>query len=142
MAEMKKWAESSQHNFQAQAYLLEAEEAFSNNEAERAESLYEMAMSSAKEHRFPNVQALASELAGLFLLECDKKDRALEHFMAAHELYHDWGGIAKSNALFQYVQSVLGPGASAPVHSLSSSSHSNGHSNSKGRGKRTSEASD
>ena len=47
----EKWAESSQHNFQHKVYLLEAEEAFCNNDNEQAQLYYEMAMSSAKEHR-------------------------------------------------------------------------------------------
>ena len=48
---MKKWAESSQHNFQHRVYLLEAEEAFCNNDAERAQLLYEKAVSTAREHQ-------------------------------------------------------------------------------------------
>jgi predicted ATPase len=49
---VKKWAdESSQHNFQHKVYLLEAEEAFCNNDTEKAQLYYEMAVSSAKEHR-------------------------------------------------------------------------------------------
>ncbi len=49
--EMKKWSESSEHNFLHRALLLEAEEAFSNMDIERAKSLYERAISSARQHR-------------------------------------------------------------------------------------------
>ena len=48
---MEKWAESSQHNFQHKVYLLEAEEAFCNNDTESAQSLYEKAVSTAREHQ-------------------------------------------------------------------------------------------
>jgi len=48
---MKKWAESSQHNFQHRAYLLEAEEAFCNNDNESAQLLYEKALSTARDHQ-------------------------------------------------------------------------------------------
>ena len=48
---MKKWAESSQHNFQHKAYLLEAEEAYCNNDVASATSFYEKAVSMAKQHR-------------------------------------------------------------------------------------------
>jgi predicted ATPase len=48
---MKKWAESSHHNFQHKVYLLEAEEAFCNNDTEGAQLLYEKAVSTARDHR-------------------------------------------------------------------------------------------
>jgi hypothetical protein len=47
----KKWAELSHHNFQHRVYLLEAEEAFCNNDPIRAQLLYEKAVSTAREHR-------------------------------------------------------------------------------------------
>jgi hypothetical protein len=47
----KKWAEFSQHNFQHRVYLLEAEEAFCNNDNESAQLLYESAISAARRHR-------------------------------------------------------------------------------------------
>ena len=50
-AAMNKWAQSSQHNFQHRAYLLEAEEAFCNNDTETAQILYEKAVSTAREHQ-------------------------------------------------------------------------------------------
>jgi hypothetical protein len=49
--EMKKWAASSQHNFQHRVYLLEAEEAFCDKDTESAQLLYEKAVSTAREHR-------------------------------------------------------------------------------------------
>jgi hypothetical protein len=48
---VKKCAESSHHNFQHKLYLLEAEEAFCNNNNESAESLYEKSVSTARDHR-------------------------------------------------------------------------------------------
>ncbi len=48
---MKKWAASSQHNFQHRMYLLEAEEAFCDNDPVSAQLLYEKAVSTAREHR-------------------------------------------------------------------------------------------
>jgi hypothetical protein len=48
---MKKYAETSHHNFQHKLYLLEAEEAFCNNHNESAESLYEKSVSTARDHR-------------------------------------------------------------------------------------------
>lgn len=57
--------------------------------------------------RFVNDEALACELAGYFFLEISDEDTALQYFMQAHERYHEWGAVAKSNALFEFVQQVL-----------------------------------
>ncbi|KAL7541084.1 hypothetical protein ACHAXR_010617 [Thalassiosira sp. AJA248-18] len=135
---MKKWAESSEHNFQQNAYLLEAEQAFSNNDIENAEALYEKAISASRRHRFINTEALACELAGHFYTKTEKHDKAIQYFMQAHEKYHEWGAVAKSNALFEFVQRVLGPSSSISdslPDSLYStpSTHQNGHGDKKVR---------
>jgi hypothetical protein len=51
IAQMKKWAESSQHNFQQKVFLLLAEEAFSNHDYQGAQTLYQKAVSTARENR-------------------------------------------------------------------------------------------
>ena len=104
---IQKLAESSQHNFQHEVYLLEAEEAFSNKNYELAKSLYEKAVSTARKHRFINQEALACELAGYFFLETGEQDTAIQYFLQAHEKYHEWGAVAKCNMLFEYVQRNL-----------------------------------
>ena len=48
---MKKWAEHNEWNFQHKAYLMEAEEAFCNNDTDAAEILYGKAISLARKHR-------------------------------------------------------------------------------------------
>jgi len=105
---MKNWADCNEHNFQSKLCLMEAEEAFCENDIDKAENFYEMAISSARKHRFINEEALAHELAGYFFLEAEKKDTAVKHLLQAHEKYHNWGAVAKSNSLFEFVQCVLG----------------------------------
>jgi len=106
---MKKWAESaSEHNFLHKVYLMEAEEAFSSDKHEQAKSMYEKAVSTAKKHRFINDEALACELAGYFFLEKQQKELTLQYFLQAHEKYHEWGAVAKSDTIFKFVQSNLG----------------------------------
>jgi len=104
---MKKWADCK-WNFQNKLYLMEAEEAFCYNDIANAEYLYEKALSSAREHRFIHEEALAHELAGHFFLELNRKGTAVEHFMQAHEKYLQWGAVAKSNSVLEFVQRVLG----------------------------------
>ena len=80
--------------------------------------------------RFVNEEALACELAGYFFLEIDDKDLAIQYFLQAHEAYHNWGAVAKSNLLFEFVQrSLLLPTLSTtPDLSLSIASTNNGQS--------------
>lgn len=80
--------------------------------------------------RFVNEEALACELAGYFFLEIDDKDLAIQYFLQAHEAYHNWGAVAKSNSLFEFVQrSLLLPTLSTtPDLSLSIASTNNGQS--------------
>ena len=82
--------------------------------------------------RFVNEEALACELAGYFFLEIDDKDLAIQYFLQAHEKYHEWGAVAKSNMLFEFVQrslllSTLSSTASPDLR-LSISSTDNGQS--------------
>jgi len=103
---MKKWAEAaSEHNFLHKVYLMEAEEAFSSDDAELAKSMYEKAVATAKKHRFINDEALACELAGYFFLGTQEKELSLQYFLQAHEKYHEWGAVAKSDALHTFIQS-------------------------------------
>lgn len=104
---MKKWAEVNEWNFQNKLYLMEAEEAFCYDDTASAKSLYEKAISSAREHRFINDEALAYELAGYFFLKIDQKDVAVNYFLQAHEKYHDWGAIAKANSLYEFTMSSM-----------------------------------
>eukprot|EP00956_Cyclotella_meneghiniana_P034704 scaffold107625_cov38-Cyclotella_meneghiniana.AAC.1 len=63
------WNEQgSKWNFQHKLELMEAEEAYSNGNFERAQILYDKAVSSAKQYKFIHEAALANELAAKFHL--------------------------------------------------------------------------
>jgi hypothetical protein len=49
--ELKKWAESSQWTFENKWYLLEAEDAYCNNDVEAAKTYCEKAIASANNHK-------------------------------------------------------------------------------------------
>mmetsp|Transcript_32408 Transcript_32408/g.58578 ORF Transcript_32408/g.58578 Transcript_32408/m.58578 type:complete len:391 (-) Transcript_32408:18-1190(-) len=108
---IKKWADCNEWNFQNKLLLLEAEEAFCYNDIDSAKSLYEKAISSAREHRFINEEALAYELAGYFFMEFGQKDVSLNFFLQAHEKYHEWGAIAKANAVYEFTMTSMGASA-------------------------------
>ena len=42
----------------------------------------------------------------------------MEFFMKAHEKYHEWGAVAKSNALFEFVTEALGSTAGSQSVSI------------------------
>uniref|UniRef100_A0A7S2KE53 Uncharacterized protein n=1 Tax=Skeletonema marinoi TaxID=267567 RepID=A0A7S2KE53_9STRA len=107
---LKKWAESSSWTFENKWYLLEAEESFCNNNYDAAKTYYDKAISSAKDHKFINEEALACELAAYFYLELGQKDKALELFLLAHEKYHEWGAFGKCTSLYEFVSSSIGTG--------------------------------
>ncbi|KAK1743977.1 putative AAA ATPase [Skeletonema marinoi] len=102
---LKKWAESSSWTFENKWFLLEAEESFCNNNYDAAKTYYDKAISSAKDHKFINEEALACELAAYFHLELGQKDKALELFLLAHEKYHEWGAFGKCTSLYEFVVS-------------------------------------
>ena len=86
-----------------EAYLLQAEEQFSNMNFELAERLYDAAISSSKTHKFVNEEALANELTGHFYLETGRRNRSVQYFSRAFEKYNEWGAIAKANTLTAYL---------------------------------------
>lgn len=95
-------ASSSSWNFENKAKLLQAEEQYFEGNLEHAETLYDSAVLSAKEHRFVNEEALANKLSGFFYLETGRKEEAKVCFFHAIEKYRQWGafGVAKSLAHF------------------------------------------
>ena len=53
---LKEWAESSQWTFENKWFLLEAEESYCNNDFDKAESFYEKAILSAKDHKVSQIE--------------------------------------------------------------------------------------
>ncbi len=103
------WYEAALNiSLESRFHLLEAEELYAKKDIESAKSLYERAISSARKHRFVNNVAFACELTGYFILETDEKDAAIKYFMQAHEKFHEWGAVAKSMALLDFVKQIDG----------------------------------
>eukprot|EP00984_Skeletonema_dohrnii_P026077 scaffold15349_cov139-Skeletonema_dohrnii-CCMP3373.AAC.2 len=90
-------------------YLLEAEEAFSNNDYEAAKLFYKQAILSAKLHKFVHEEAMAYELAAYFHLELGEMEQSMEYFLAAHGRYNEWGAFGKCNSLFEFVNNNFSP---------------------------------
>jgi len=59
--------------------------------------------------QFVHEEALACELAGYFYAELRDTDKAMEHFLRAHEKYHEWGAFGKCDSLFKFVERIFTP---------------------------------
>jgi diguanylate cyclase (GGDEF)-like protein len=96
---MKKWARICPANFLPKHLLIEAELTAVRGRFEEACHLFDQAVSSAREHGYTNIEALANERAGLF---CQGRgfDRMSEPYLkAAHQAYERWGATAKMREL-------------------------------------------
>lgn len=93
--ELEPLAKHSEWNYENKVLLLKAEAAFSTGEYEQAETFYDKAICSAKEHRFVNEEALGNELAALFFRETGGIHEANICHSNAIETYNRWGATAK-----------------------------------------------
>ena len=94
--ETKTLSESdSQWNFQQKHFLLEAEKAFTDGNAGVATASCDKAIEAAKQHRFINEQALASECAALFHLDHGNIGQARKCLAEARDLHGQWGAQRK-----------------------------------------------
>ena len=78
--------------------LLQAEENYSDGNLDIAETLYDSAIFSAKEHHFLGEEALANQLSAFFHLEIGSTNNAKICFSHAIKKYREWEafGLAKS----------------------------------------------
>ena len=98
--QMKVWADHCPENFLHKYYLLKAEKKRTEN-APQDDVLawYDKAINAAKESQFPNVEALAHELKGRFLLEKGPREFAIIELKEAVHRYRLWGATSKVTML-------------------------------------------
>ncbi|KAL7548735.1 hypothetical protein ACHAWF_012024, partial [Thalassiosira exigua] len=99
MARLEKWAEECEWNFQNKMLLLQAEHRFATGDIEKAESLYNLAISSSRDHRFIHEQALSCELAYFFHCAIGRINQSSQLLKQAVQCYTQWGAHEKANAL-------------------------------------------
>lgn len=100
--------QGSKWNLEHKLCLLEAEEAYNNSNLEKAQLMYERAVSLATEHKFPQEAALSAELAGYFYLNTGNRPSALQYFSTAYMKYEEWGALAKVRQLSEFVEQTFG----------------------------------
>ncbi|MBF0351586.1 MAG: AAA family ATPase [SAR324 cluster bacterium] len=99
--QMRRWANSSVHNYAHKLYLMEAEYQRVSGNSTKAMGLYQQAIDLARQHAFPQDEALAHELAGSFFEGFQQNLSADAHFRAAHYAYNRWGAHALVHRLNQ-----------------------------------------
>jgi len=94
LSSFKTWATHSTWNWENKLLLLEAEWHFSKGEMEKAEVKYNLAIESARRHRFIHEEGLANDLAASFHLYHYMEKEALGHLTQVKKCYEKWGAFA------------------------------------------------
>jgi serine phosphatase RsbU (regulator of sigma subunit) len=96
---MKTWARDCPDNFLHKYLLIEAETAAINMKTAKAAQLFDRAIKSARENRYTQNEAIASERAALFMMKINNSARAASYLKEAHYGFIRWGAAAKVNEL-------------------------------------------
>lgn len=95
----RKWENLSPGNFRNKALLIEAEYAKRKNQKQKAELLYEKAITNSADCGFINEEALANELAATFWYSINRDKFADVYLKQAVKLYALWGAKSKVDKL-------------------------------------------
>ncbi|EGK86803.1 GAF domain-containing protein [Microcoleus vaginatus PCC 9802] len=95
LEKFKLWSQHSPSTYLHQRLLIEAELARITGKTLEAQDLYDQAISSARENKFLQNEALASELAAKFWLGKGKEEIAQLYMKKAHYGYQRWGAQRK-----------------------------------------------
>lgn len=99
ISKFETWSMECKWNFQNKLLLLQAEHQFSSGQIKEAGYTYKLAITSAREHRFVNEEALSCELAGYFYCATGSQDQSISLFQQAVDCYKSWGARKKADAL-------------------------------------------
>lgn len=98
---MTRWANNCEENFRHLQYLMNAELERLQGQAQKALSLYDLAIDTAKEHGFLRDEAIACERAARLLIALKKRRSAEGYLRGAHHIYDRWGAHTKVTLLEQ-----------------------------------------
>jgi len=98
---LKKWAKSVPMNIQHKCDLIQAQIYKHKKLVKKAGHSFEMAVKGAKDSGYLNDQALACEFAGKFHISRTNDTLARKYLSMAHELYFQWGALAKTTQMEQ-----------------------------------------
>jgi predicted ATPase/serine phosphatase RsbU (regulator of sigma subunit)/tRNA A-37 threonylcarbamoyl transferase component Bud32 len=107
LEKFKLWSKHCPSTYLHQRLLIEAELARITGNALEAQDLYDQAISSARENKFLQNEALASELAAKFWLSKGKEEIAQLYMKKAHYGYQLWGAKRKVEDLEEKYPQLL-----------------------------------
>ena len=87
--------------------LLDAERLFTIGEFNKAGSIYDNAIRSAREHKFVHEEAIASELAGVFYHERDLLKKSVSYLAHSVGCYEKWGAHAVARRVKAIMQGYV-----------------------------------
>lgn len=99
ISKFEKWNNECQWNFENKLLLLQAEQHFAIGDTSKAKFTYNMAITSAREHRFLHEEALSCELAGAFYHSIEEREQSIRLLKQALSCYESWCATEKANAL-------------------------------------------
>ena len=108
LTKMKYWSEHSPWNWESKMLLLEAEKMNTMGNFDQGSRFYERALRSAREHKFINDEAIASELSGTFFCERGLSVAAEALLLHSVHCYKTWGALAVARRVETYIANKYG----------------------------------
>ena len=108
LTKMKYWSEHSSWNWESKMLLLEAEKMNTMGNFDQGSRFYERALRSAREHKFINDEAIASELSGTFFCERGLSVAAEALLLHSVHCYKTWGALAVARRVETYIANKYG----------------------------------
>ncbi len=129
LEKLQKWASECPDNFQCRYLLLAAETARVTQNFEKALDYFDEAIASARQYEFTQIEALANERAGRYLLARNKPRLARVYLNDACFLYGRWDAVAKEQLLrdeFPELLTEFAGAADAYIHSTTTTQENSG----------------
>ncbi|WP_437961684.1 ATP-binding sensor histidine kinase [Sorangium sp. So ce119] len=111
---LRGWTEGCAENFSHKHQLVEAEAARLDGRLDDAARAYDEAIALARQHAFPNIEAIACELAGRFWMSRGRTRVALDFLTDAVQAYSRWGVDRKIARLTEEFP-LIRPGRDRPA---------------------------
>ena len=109
LTKIRFWNEHSSWNWESKKVLLEAERMHTLvGSSDQASLLYEKAIRSAREHKFINDEAIASELAGMYFHQQGLHVECLGLLLHSIQSYKTWGATAVAKRVETFISIKYG----------------------------------
>ena len=109
LTKIRFWNEHSSWNWESKKVLLEAERMHTLiGSSDQASLLYEKAIHSAREHKFINDEAIASELAGMYFCQQGLHVECLGLLLHSIQSYKTWGATAVAKRVETFITNKYG----------------------------------